>query len=226
MAVVSQTNASTTITTLTDSKLVSILKQSNEPQRIAAFEELFKRYYQKAYNLAMRITRNRDDSEEVLQDTFSSVYLKIHNFEETASFSSWLYRITSNACFMKLHSRRKHASVNIEDVPLGLQECWVQKRSDSSDLNYLTSRHELRSKLARAISVLPDEYRSIFILRDIDGYSNQEVASHLDLSIAAVKSRLHRARMTLRKALERYFKDYSSASFIDYGRKEFLQHAL
>lgn len=183
----------------------------------ASFLELLNRYTQKVHNLAMRITRNPEDAEEVLQDVFVTVYKKIDKFEGKSAFSSWLYRITVNTSFMKLRKRRQNHSVSLEEISPSVRESWVSDRSDQSDINFICSRHELRNELERAVSKLPGEYRVIFVLRDIDGLSNQEVGEILNLSVPAVKSRLHRSRLMLRKRLYKYHQDYRRTDLILYG---------
>lgn len=183
----------------------------------ASFLELLNRYTQKVHNLAMRITRNPEDAEEVLQDVFVTVYKKIDKFEGKSAFSSWLYRITVNTSFMKLRKRRQNQSISLEEISPSVRESWVSDRSDQSDINFICSRHELRNELERAVSKLPGEYRVIFVLRDIDGLSNQEVGEILNLSVPAVKSRLHRSRLMLRKRLYKYHQDYRRADVILYG---------
>jgi RNA polymerase sigma-70 factor, ECF subfamily len=183
----------------------------------ASFVELVDRYTQKAHNLALRITRNQEDAEEILQDVFVTVFNKIDKFEGKSAFSSWLYRITVNTSFMKLRKRKQTPAISLEDINPGVRENWVSKSVDSSDTNYISSRHELREALEKAISRLPGEYRIIFVLRDVDGLSNQEVGDILNLTVPAVKSRLHRSRLMLRKRLQKYYEDYMSLEQISYG---------
>ncbi len=183
-----------------------------------AYLELIRRYTEKVHNLALRITRNESDTEEILQEVFITLHTKMHTFRGTSAFSSWLYRITANTSFMKLRNRKKHSSVSIEAVPesAGMNN-WHGTRSDTCDVNYMSARHELREFLQEAIEKLPEEYRTIFILRDVDGLSNQEVGEVLGISVPAVKSRLHRSRIMLRRKLQRYYDDYTSTSHISYG---------
>ncbi|MCB0324397.1 MAG: sigma-70 family RNA polymerase sigma factor [Bdellovibrionales bacterium] len=185
----------------------------------ASFEELIGRYETKVHNLAMRLTRNAEDAEEVLQDVFVTVYRKIEGFEGKAKFSSWLYRITVNAAFMKLRKRKQDQSISLDDMLPHLQNKAITQRnafgarSDSLALN-----NEIREALEGAIGKLPEDYRAVFVLRDIDGLSNKEVGEILDLSIPAVKSRLHRSRLMLRKRLRRFYEDYSNESkIVSYG---------
>lgn len=183
-----------------DAELVELLKGGD----VEAFGELISRYSEKAHHLALRITRCDEDAEEVLQDVFTNVYRKIESFKGDSAFSSWLYRITANTSFMKLRKRKQHAAISLEEISANVRESWVANRTDACDVEYLSTRHELRAELEKAITHLPEEYRMIFVLRDVDGMSNEDVARMLDVTVPAVKSRLHRARMMLRKSLQRF----------------------
>lgn len=198
---------------VTDAQLVDSFRAGDKE----AFVELLNRYSEKVHNLSIRITRSEEDAEEVLQDVFVTVYNKIEKFEGKSAFSSWLYRITVNTSFMKLRKRKQNIAVSIEEVSPGIRDNWVGGRSDSADVNYICSRHELREELEKAIAKLPEEYRVIFVLRDVDGLSNQEVGEILSLSVPAVKSRLHRSRLMLRKRLQKFYDDYSDSETIAYG---------
>lgn len=183
-----------------------------------SFELLIRRYETKVHNLAMRLTRNAEDAEEVLQDVFVTVYRKINGFEGKAKFSSWLYRITVNAAFMKLRKRKQDQSVPLDDMLPHMQnKAITQKNAFGARSDVRAVNNEIRFALETAINKLPDEYRAVFILRDIDGLSNKEVGDILQLSIPAVKSRLHRSRLMLRRRLRRFYEDYSNDSKIAYG---------
>lgn len=174
-----------------------------------AFEELVTRYEAKVFNLALRFTRNQEDAEEVLQDVFATIYKKIAGFQGKSAFSSWLYRVIVNAAFMKLRKRKQQQSMSLEDLsPMVRQHYLDQESAFLSRSDAISMNRELREVLEAAINRLPGQYRAVFILRDIDGLSNQEVGEILDLSIPAVKSRLHRSRLMLRKKLTRYWDDY------------------
>ena len=153
-----------------------------------AFEELIERYQSKAFNLAMRFVKNQEDAEEVLQDVFTTLYKKLGSFEGKSAFSSWLYRIVVNASFMKLRKKRQTPTSHLEDLsPITQQsalerEDLVPERTDTGII-----AREVRETMQFAINKLPDEYRSVFVLRDVDGLSNQEVGEILDLTIPAVE---------------------------------------
>lgn len=190
---------------VTDVELIERFRKGS----VEAFEELVARYETKVFNLALRFTRNQEDAEEVLQDVFSTIYKKVEGFQGKSAFSSWLYRIIVNAAFMKLRKRKQQQSVSLEDLSPAVRQHYLDQesaflsRSDAVSMN-----RELREVLESAINRLPGQYRAVFVLRDIDGLSNQEVGEILELSIPAVKSRLHRSRLMLRKKLGRYWDDY------------------
>lgn len=192
---------------------VALVKQCQEGS-MEAYEELMSRYESKAYNLAMRFLRNPEDTEEVLQDVFATIYRKIGSFEGKSAFSSWLYRIVVNAAFMKLRKRKQQPTVSLEDLsPTVRQSCLedaenVQLRSDT-----ISTHRELRDVLEGAINRLPEQYRAVFVLRDVDGLSNTEVGEILSISIPAVKSRLHRSRLMLRKKLLRFYEEFQGKPY-------------
>lgn len=178
-----------------------------------SFEELIKRYETKVHNLAMRLTRNPEDAEEVLQDVFITVYRKVSGFEGKSQFSSWLYRITVNASFMKLRKNKQEQAISIEDVGQQVYNKPVESgRGFGAQSDNIAITNEIGEALEGAIAKLPEEYRAVFILRDIDGLSNKEVGEILDLTIPAVKSRLHRSRLMLRKKLQNFYSEYSSST--------------
>jgi RNA polymerase sigma-70 factor (ECF subfamily) len=186
----------------TDTELVDQLKRGDT----TAFRELVDRHSSKVYQLALKLTRNETDAEDVLQETFLRVYHRIETFRGEAAFSSWLYRIAANACFAKLGERKKHEHLDIEDVHPdfeapkgGVTNDW-SRQPDSVLLG-----KEATGVLKDAVDQLPEDFRVVFLLRDVEGLSNAQAAEILDLTVAAVKSRLHRARLVLRKKLADYF---------------------
>jgi RNA polymerase sigma-70 factor (ECF subfamily) len=184
-----------------DLMLITEFKAGNQH----SFEELLNRYSNKVFSLATRLTRNQEDAEEVLQDVFVTVHRKIAGFEGKSSFSSWLYRVTVNAAFMKLRKRRQDQSVPLEDVMQQAQMVPALRSPESAYVDAQSIRNEMLEALENAIRKLPDDYRPVFILRDVDGLTSREVGKILDLTVPAVKSRLHRSRLMLRRKLSRFF---------------------
>jgi RNA polymerase sigma-70 factor (ECF subfamily) len=111
---------------------------------------------------------------------------------------------------MKLRKRKQTASIALEEISPNLRETLNQERSDLSDVHFLSLRHELREQIQLAVNKLPEEYRQIFIMRDVDGLTNQEVSDCLSVSLPAVKSRLHRARLMVKRWLESYYSDFAA----------------
>lgn len=180
---------------------------------VSGFEELLNRYSPKVYSLALRLTKDSEDAEEVLQDVFVTVHRKIAGFEGKSSFSSWLYRVTVNASLMKLRKRRQESStVHMEDVLHQVNECLSINLSDFPDAEQAAFRTQLLEVLDQAVRKLPDDYRAVFVLRDIDELSSRETGRILNLTIPAVKSRLHRSRLILRKRLQQFYSEYKNGS--------------
>lgn len=173
-----------------------------------AFEALVNRYEGKVYRLAMRMLRNQQDAEDALQEAFLQVYRGLKSFEGRSNFSTWLFRLATNVCLMKIRHRGTEPTgmVPLEDfLPQheqgnqpSLQE-WPEKPEE------ILLTKESREKMMEALDQLPADYRAVFILRDIEGFSNVEAGEALGISVAAVKSRLHRARIALRGMLAEYF---------------------
>jgi RNA polymerase sigma-70 factor, ECF subfamily len=175
-----------------------------------AFDELVRRYQEKVYRLSYKILRNEDDASEALQDAFLSAYRGLGNFKSESTFSTWLYRVATNASLMKYRKRREgHVSLeqsqspNRESEPLQIPDWTQQPMQDLLD-------SETRQVMEEGIARLPEELRTVFVLRDLEEKSNAEVAEILELTVAAVKSRLHRARIALRDRLSRYLADRMS----------------
>ncbi len=175
----------------------------------AAFEELMLRYEDKVYRLAMGMMKNREDALDAVQDAFLSVFRKLDTFKGESAFSTWLYRIALNSVYMRLRSRSRHDKTQpLEDLeqvldPARIREL-VPQSSGSARADDELLRKELGRELREAVASLPEEYRAIFTLREVEDLSNQEVADILGLSLAATKTRLHRARLFLRHRLAKY----------------------
>jgi len=172
-----------------------------------AFDELVRRYRDKVYRLSFKILRNEDDAAEALQDAFLSAYRGLKNFKAESTFSTWLYRITTNASLMKYRKRRDNlVSLEQSQNPGEGAEALQLPDWSTQPLDELLDG-ETRQVMEEGKAMLDEDLRTVFILRDEEGLSNAEVAEILDLSVAAVKSRLHRARLRLRDRLSRYFAD-------------------
>lgn len=188
---------------MTDSDLVEATKGGDN----RGFDELVVRYRDRVYRLCTKILRQDDDAAEALQDAFLSAYRGLKNFKSESTFSTWLYRIATNASLMKLRRRRdghvsyeQSQSPDSEGEPLAIPDLSAQPLDEVLDA-------ETREVLGREIDLLPANEREVFVLRDVMEESNLNVATELGLSVAAVKSRLHRARLHLRDRMNRYFRE-------------------
>lgn len=172
-----------------------------------AFDELVLRYRDRVFRLCSRILRHDDDAAEAVQDAFLSAFRGLPRFKSESTFSTWLYRIATNASLMKLRRRREgHVSLEQSQQPEGEGEPLAIPDWSTQPLDEVLDS-ELREVLGREIESLPANEREVFVLRDVMGETNGDVASELGLTVAAVKSRLHRARLHLRDRLNRHFRD-------------------
>jgi RNA polymerase sigma-70 factor (ECF subfamily) len=182
-----------------DAMLVSSAKSGDAD----AFVELSKRHYRRVLQAAYRITGNRQDAEDALQESLLQAFSHLQRFEEKCSFSTWLTRIAMNSALMILRKRRRRSEVSIDgtDAPDDKSERWVLKAlTEDPESHY--ARREREDLLRKAIPRLHPVVREVLELRQARGYSVREIARALEISEPAVKSRLNRAKVTLRSVLQ------------------------
>jgi RNA polymerase sigma-70 factor (ECF subfamily) len=179
-----------------------------------AAEALARAYGDRVYRLAIRITGNASDAEEVVQDALWTVTRKIDTFRGAAAFGSWLYRITANTAYQKLRGRRstrdevswEHLAPSFDDQGRHVEAAIDRSRRVEDP----AIGSELRSVLSAAIDELPADYRLAFLMHDVEGLSNPEIAETLHINLGTIKSRVHRTRLFLRKHLAHYVGDTSA----------------
>jgi len=180
----------------------------------ASFSVLLRRYEGKIFRLAMNITQNREDAEDVLQEAFLKAYEHLDQFQGNSKFYTWVVRIAVNQALMKLRKRRSDRAVSLdEQIDTGEDTVVREIAAWDPDPEERFSREELHTILTGAIDELSPIYRTVFTLRDVDGLSTEETAEALDLTVPAVKSRLLRARLQLRDKLTRFFKRKGDDAF-------------
>ncbi|MFH0872767.1 MAG: sigma-70 family RNA polymerase sigma factor [bacterium] len=183
-----------------DTELVKLAKAKD----LLAFSELVSRHSARIYSLLYRLLKNRGDAEDLLQQTFLSAFENLGRFREEASFRTWVTRIATNFALMKFRKEKKNQTVSL-DVPKNFTEDGIPLPMEIADWSVnpveTLERKELVEILEAAIARLPQIYRTVFLLRDLEGLSNKEVAEMMELSVSAVKSRLMRARLFLRTIL-------------------------
>ena len=175
-----------------------LIAQAKEGDK-KALTELIKKYEQTVYNFSFKICRDPEKAENIMQDTFLSMIKSLHQFDGNSKLSTWIYRIVANHCLMAARKLRDKQFVSIDDEESLYEE---QHLADWSSIpSNIAENEELRNILDNSIKKLAPDYRVVFLLRDVEGLSTEETAKITQLSVAAVKSRLHRARAFLRKEI-------------------------
>ncbi|MFZ5945407.1 MAG: RNA polymerase sigma factor [Bacillota bacterium] len=164
-----------------------------------AFEELVAKYERKVYAIAYRFMGNPEDASDLSQEAFLKAFQSIKGFRQEASFSTWICRIVSNVCRDELRKLKRTSKTSL-DEEIWLEEGTVAKqlKDESPTPEQIFESNELKEYLQGLINNLTPEYRMVVVLRDIKGYSYEEIAEILDCSLGTVKSRLNRARKALK----------------------------
>jgi RNA polymerase sigma-70 factor (ECF subfamily) len=185
----------------------SVLVDAARKGDISAFESLVKRYDRNVFRIAQHITQNREDAEDVVQDAFLKAYQNLGQFQGQSKFYTWLVRIAVNEALMRLRRRRPERMVSLDEDVKTEEDSMPREIADwTPNPEQQYTQGELKDILSRTIQGLPASFRTVFVLRDVEGLSTEETADALGLSIPAVKSRLLRARLQLRERLNKYFK--------------------
>ena len=184
-----------------DCLLIGQLKGGNR----GAFDEIFRTHLQDMHGQALRLTGRRMDAEDVVQEVFLTVYRKIKTFRGQSQFKTWLYRIVTNAALMRLREYKKQREVSLDGyLPSFCQDGRhrITPVSDSfHEVDDPSKRYELQELLGEALYKLRPLDRTIILMSDLEGFADREIASILGLSLPALKTRLHRARLFLRGKL-------------------------
>jgi RNA polymerase sigma-70 factor, ECF subfamily len=173
---------------------------------VAAFEQLVKRYDSKLLRIAQSITHNREDSQDAVQEAFLKAYQNLAAFREDSKFSTWLIRITVNQSLMKLRKQRSTREASLDDDFQTDEDVLPKEVADwAPNPEQLYWASELREILIRCLQELSPILRMVFVLRDVEGLTIDQTVEVLNVSEAAVKARLWRARLQLREGLTKYF---------------------
>ena len=184
--------------------VVTTFDQKTDLTREERFSEMVEAYYGSAYNIALRMLRNPADAEDAVQEAFISAYRAFPKFKGQSKVSTWLYRIVVNACLMKIRkekSRANHLTETAYDDEV--VHDWPSTGSWNDPERALLNT-ELRDALDKGLDRLSPEIRAAVVLRDVQGFTTEEAAATLDLTVPSLKARLHRGRVLLRKHLEGY----------------------
>lgn len=176
---------------LSDSELIYRINNGDEK----AFNDLIERYQNRVYNTAFRILGNHEDARDLAQESFIKIYKNLKNFQGKSSFSTWIYRITTNLCLDELRKRKRKPEIQEENFQN------IYKEEDNPESISLS--RELNQLIQEKIDALAPEQKIVFTLREFQGLSYQEIAEITGLSMGTVKSRLSRARQSLREDLNK-----------------------
>ncbi len=189
-----------------DRALVGRLRAGDD----AAYEELVRTHGGRMLAVARRFLRSEDDARDAVQDAFLNAFRSIDRFEGNAKLSTWLHRIVVNACLMRLRTKRRKPETSIEDLLPSWQADGHAERPASiwrTDALESLERSEVQALVMEKIQLLPEGYRNVLMLRDIEDLDTEETAEAMGISQGAVKTRLHRARQALRELLEPHLRE-------------------
>lgn len=186
---------------MTDNEMHLLEKAKNGD--VEAFEKLVENYQKKAFNIAYRIIGNYDDANDLVQDAFFRVFKSIKNFKEQSSFSTWIYKIVTNVSLDELRKRKNKIMVSI-DEEIGLDDNKIKRQIQSDDPlpEEIVERNEIRKIVGEAIEELSHVHKTVIVLRDIQGFSYEEISHILKCPEGTIKSRINRARLALRDILK------------------------
>lgn len=190
------------VTAVDENKLVNKAVKGDN----SAFEALMEKHMGIIYNIALRMTANQDDAEDMTQEIMIKIFRSLGSFKGNSKFSTWIYRVAVNTCLdeLKKKKNRKHLSLDAE-ISGDDGENQIEIKDDSPSPEKLAEQNELRDMVAAAVKLLSDEHRAVIVLRDIRGMSYSEIAGILGCSDGTVKSRISRARAQLKMILEKEY---------------------
>ncbi|MGB7604755.1 MAG: sigma-70 family RNA polymerase sigma factor [Lutisporaceae bacterium] len=180
-----------------------LLVKRSKSGDIEAFEQLIFDYQKKAYNIALRVMGNQEDAKDMCQEAFIRIYKSIEGFKEQSSFSTWMYRIVTNVCLDEIRKKKKSETVSLDgtyETENGEIHFEIASDDDTPEEAYV--RTEKKRIILKSINELSEEYKTAIVLRDIQGFSYEEIANILCCSIGTVKSRINRARNILKNKLK------------------------
>lgn len=175
---------------------------------LESFDVIVRENREVVLRVAHRFVKNDSDAEDVVQDTFMNAFRKLESFKGDSALSSWLYRIAVNTSLMRLRKKRRRSEVSMEAMSGGGEETLMHHEGTYAARplrgDEVVAQNELRAKIMEAVEELEPKYQSVFVAKEFEGMSLEEIGESMNLSVPAVKSRLHRARQHMRATLERY----------------------
>lgn len=187
---------------------------------VEAFEKLIEGCQKKVFNIAYKMIGNYDDANELAQEVFLKAFRSIKKFKGDSLFSTWIYKVTANVCLDEIRRRKKRRVYSLDDdMELNDGEVKRQIPDNSPTPDLEVESNEIKNAVNKSIQELPDDYKSVIILRDIQGFSYEEISKIVNCPEGTVKSRINRARQALRKILLRK-KELLSEDYVKLYREE------
>lgn len=191
-----------------------------------AFEELILQHEKIVYNVAFRMMNHSEDAKDISQEVFIKAYRNIANFDERSTFSTWIYRITVNTCIDEMRKRKGKQSLSLDNEHEDEEGTWKQEIADNGDTPERSLlRKEEQSEIMKALETISEDYKTVFILRDIRGLSYEEISEITGLALGTVKSRISRARKHLKEEIYKT-RERSATNSRHKDRKEGKIHEL
>lgn len=170
---------------------------------VEAFEKLIEGCQKKVFNIAFRMIGNYDDASELAQEVFLKAYKSIKNFKGDSLFNTWIYKVTTNVCLDEIRKRKNKKVISLdEDIEYDGSEIKRQIKDETPGPELTAESNELKKAVNESINVLPEDYKTVIILRDIQGFSYEEISNIINCPEGTVKSRINRARQALKKILQ------------------------
>ncbi|MDP4094416.1 MAG: sigma-70 family RNA polymerase sigma factor [Bacillota bacterium] len=171
---------------------------------VQAFEDLIEGYQKRVFNITLRMIGNYDDASELTQEVFIRVFRSLNSFKEEAQFSTWVYKIATNICLDELRKQKKRKAVISLDEEIRTDDGEIKRQieDEKPTPDIIAEKNEMKNIVNKAIQSLSEEYRFVIIMRDIQGFSYEEIAKIIKCPEGTVKSRINRARKALKEALE------------------------
>lgn len=197
----------------------NLLKKSKNGD-IEAFEELIKGYQKKVFNIALRMIGDYEDASELAQEVFIKIFKSIRNFKEESTFSTWVYKITTNVCLDELRKRKNKRIISLdEEIKHDSGESQIQIVDPGLSPEALLEKKEIKKAVIEAIEELSPEHRIVIIYREMQGLNYEDIARIVKCPVGTVKSRINRARQELKEILK-YKKELFNLDYVKIINKE------
>lgn len=184
---------------VSDWELIELFKKGNEE----VFEEIVRRYQKKVYNTTYRMMGNHEDASDLAQEAFIRIYRNLHSFKGKSSFSTWLFTVTTNVCRDEMRKRQRRLQAQSLSEPVQFEDGEVEREiADDSMAPEIVSLHrEMHDEIQAVIEQLPPEQKEAIVLREFQGFSYEEIAEISGVAVGTIKSRISRARQSMKKEL-------------------------